>query len=210
MKERVIRQAEQLLPSLPGWCSPRKAGKLIRFVLSEQARCCVELGVFGGSSLIPQALALQALGAGGLVHGIDPYSTAEVLKSPPTRDVHSRFWQDLDLQQIKRDLLARLEQLSLRDFAILHQMTSDTAAQLFAPECIDLLHVDGNHSTEQALRDVQTWLPKLRSGGILFIDDISWGLDRLPAATTGPAIELALQQCTWLGVVDQCLICRKR
>lgn len=209
LKDRIIAEAVKLLPGLPGWCSPKKAGKLIRFILSEQASCCVELGVFGGSSLIPQALALRALGAGRII-GIDPYSTAEALKTPPKEDPNSRWWAQLDLDKIKRELLDRLDKLGLAEFASVRQQTSDAAAIDFAEGSIDLLHIDGNHSEEQALRDADTWLPKLRPGGILFFDDISWGFDRFERSTTGPAIDLIMQHCSWLGEVNQCLICRKR
>src|SRR5450432_797235 len=49
----------------------------------------------------------------------------------------------------------------------------DDALGRFAPESIDLLHIDGHHTEAAARHDVESWLPKLRSGGILLLHDIT-------------------------------------
>lgn len=57
-------------------------------------------------------------------------------------------------------------------FSTLLRMTFAEAAAQFAPESIDLLHLDGLH-TEAAVRDdLATWLPKLAPGGLLLMHDV--------------------------------------
>ena len=58
-------------------------------------------------------------------------------------------------------------------FSTLVQSTFDQAQDRFGPESIDLLHIDGHHSETAARHDVETWLPKLRRGGILLMHDVT-------------------------------------
>jgi hypothetical protein len=37
-----------------------------------------------------------------------------------------------------------------------------------------MLHVDGNHDTKHVLEDVDLYLPLVRNGGFVVIDDIDW------------------------------------
>ena len=58
-------------------------------------------------------------------------------------------------------------------FSTLLRCTFDDALDRFANETIDLLHLDGLHTEEAVRRDFETWLPKIRPGGILLMHDIS-------------------------------------
>ena len=58
-------------------------------------------------------------------------------------------------------------------FSTLVRSTFDAAQDRFGPESIDLLHIDGHHSETAARHDVETWLPKLRPGGILLMHDVT-------------------------------------
>jgi len=37
-----------------------------------------------------------------------------------------------------------------------------------------LVHIDGNHDTEFVLKDVLNYVPLVKKGGIILLDDISW------------------------------------
>jgi predicted O-methyltransferase YrrM len=59
----------------------------------------------------------------------------------------------------------------VKDFYTLHQMTSDDAARLYTDGSIDFLMIDGDHSYEGVKKDLENYLPKMRSGGLIAGDD---------------------------------------
>ena len=52
------------MDELEGWCAKDKAATLIDLVLMLKPKIVVEIGVFGGKSLVPIAYALQETGSG--------------------------------------------------------------------------------------------------------------------------------------------------
>lgn len=48
------------------------------------------------------------------------------------------------------------------------------------PNDLDLVIVDGNHDYEQVKQDILTWLPKLRSKGLMIGDDYYLNSDKFP------------------------------
>lgn len=58
-------------------------------------------------------------------------------------------------------------------FSTLLRRNFDDALPRFAPESIDLLHIDGCHTEPAARHDVEHWLPKLAPGGLLLMHDVS-------------------------------------
>ena len=69
--KKILEQVRIILPSIHGWCSYEKAEKFVETITDQKPQLCVEIGVFGGSSLIPQALALKP--HSGVIIGIDPW-----------------------------------------------------------------------------------------------------------------------------------------
>jgi cephalosporin hydroxylase len=60
------------------------------------------------------------------------------------------------------------------EFSSLIHAEFSQAANLFRPKSIDLLHIDGNHSTESAQRDFDTYEPLLSDRSVvLFHDTVS-------------------------------------
>jgi hypothetical protein len=59
-----------------------------------------------------------------------------------------------------------------KGFSTLLRCSFDDAREQFAPEKIDILHLDGLHTEEAVQRDLGNWLPKLRPGGILLLHDV--------------------------------------
>ena len=58
------------------------------------------------------------------------------------------------------------------DFSTLLHMTFDDAVREFADKSIDLLHIDGLHTYDAVRHDFDTWLPKVKDGGIIMLHDI--------------------------------------
>jgi hypothetical protein len=67
--------------------------------------------------------------------------------------------------------LAGYHQKKYSDFSNLIRKTFDDALPLFEDASIDLLHIDGHHTYEDAEHDFFSWLPKISGNGIVLMHD---------------------------------------
>jgi predicted O-methyltransferase YrrM len=179
---------------LPGWCPLEKAEYLAGLVHDTRAKCIVEIGVFGGRSLVPMALA--ARGHGGVVWGIDPWTARASVEG--TNDVaNAEWWSALDYEAIYGSFVAALEQFRVNGNTRVLRMTDEEALPRFAVGQIDLLHVDGNHSPEVSMRYVRQWGPKLAPRGHLVMDDIDWPTQRDTVAALRRGYETVREEKSW-------------
>jgi predicted O-methyltransferase YrrM len=155
---------------IPGWCSIDKALDLAAVVIALRPKIIVEIGVFGGKSLLPMAMACESIGA-GVVIGIDPWSNAA--SSEGYTGENAQWWGKLNHEEIYHSFMGNIARLALKNRVAIERAKSDAAA---VPATIDLLHVDGQH-TEQAIRDVNRFAANVRVGGIVCMDDINWTND---------------------------------
>ena len=206
MTTKLIEQIRILLPTIPGWCSEAKAERLIRTILDHDLRSCVEIGVFGGSSFIPQALALRELGAGKIV-GIDPWESNAALENM-IDPANAEWWSKVDLTEIYRGCLQLIRTMNLDPYCELIPAKAEDVHDRFGPGSIDLLHIDGNHSELTSTADAERYLPKVRTRGFIFFDDVSWRENG--TITTHKAVEFLKTYCDVEGIVTDCLILRKK
>lgn len=168
--------------ALPGWAQQDKMHAMAELILEEKVERAVEIGVFGGRSLFPMLGAMRAKGS-GRVYAIDAY------QHQATQDGGAdATYDDHDLDLYYRNLLAKIEEEKLGDYVTVLRDRSENVVDRFEDGSLDLVHVDGNHSTEASTRDVRLYLPKLKSGGYLWMDDSYW--DSLQ-----PALGLARESC---------------
>jgi hypothetical protein len=140
--------------------------------LSYGAELCVELGVFGGRSLISIALGLARSGF-GRVDGIDPFAAAAALEG--TNDpANSAWWSNLDYEAVSRSAQEAIYRLKLMPYAHLVRMYSRDVAAFYDDASVSLLHQDSNHSAEISCEEVALWTPKIRPGGYWILDDANW------------------------------------
>ena len=157
---------------LHGWCSVEKATTLANLILAFKPLKVVELGVFGGKSLIPMALALQE-NREGMIYGIDPWKKEPCLegKNDPKND---EWWSGVDYAGIEQSCRDAVWGFGVTSQVKLLKGRGEDFAKDFAPGEVNLFHLDGNHSEETSVRDVNLWLPKIPAGGLVVADDVNW------------------------------------
>ncbi|MBI2743041.1 MAG: class I SAM-dependent methyltransferase [Chlamydiales bacterium] len=171
-----------------GFCSREKAEKMMDLIHDTYPLVCVEIGVYGGASIYPTCQALKYLG-NGMVYAVDPWSKEECLVGYETGGAAYNWWNALDMRKIYRGFLSVLKRNQLKEYCSVKRMTSAKAVTRFADESVDILHVDGNHSAEQALFDVEKWFPKVKKGGYIWFDDVSW-------TSTSQAVSYLKEHCS--------------
>lgn len=205
--QNVIDVVEKNLKSIEGWCSLDKATKLINCIAAIKPDLCVEIGVFGGSSFIPQALAIKENGKGEII-GIDPWSTESALEDMQGKE-HVDWWSKLDMSYIYNHFISNLEKFDVKSISKVIKDKAENVYSNFKDESIDLLHIDGNHSEALAYKDATLYLPKVKIGGYIFFDDIYWS-EVGTHVTTRKAINFLLQYCQKEDTVNNdCLIMKK-
>ena len=200
LKQRVCKE----LPNIEGWCSKEKALSFIDLVLQTKPTICVEIGIFGGASVFPVASALQYLGTGVII-GIDPWDKIECLKyfDPFEDREHLNWWGKINLNHIYASYLNMISKHSLEDYCFTMQVSSEKAVSEI--KTIDILHIDGNHSEASSMQDVLLYLPKVRLGGYIWMNDAL-------SPTTQTAIDLLLKTCDVIKLIDNgnCILFKKR
>lgn len=192
------------VPKMHGWCSQEKTGKLMDLVLKEKPKVCVELGAFGGASILPVATALRLL-ENGVIYCVDPWDRLEAVRyfNPLKDKVNIEYWLQTDFGDVYKRFLHIINTWQLNKYCVILQKTSaDAAEDIKGP--IDFLHIDGNHSEIISLLDVQTYLPKVRRGGYICYNDCFWP-ERIAA------MDLLLESCEFIQFTDQdnCIFLRK-
>ncbi len=166
--QQVKRNVFGYMEHLPGWCTINKASILIDLIFMLEPKTVVEIGVFGGKSLIPMAAALKVTGK-GCIYGIDPWNSLE--STDGMEGAHLVWWGKLDHDKIMRDFQKKVVEFAVIDQVVVIKTTSELAPPI---SNIDILHIDGNHSEKAANLDVNKWVPLVRKGGVIIFDDLDW------------------------------------
>ncbi len=127
---------------------------LVRSVLKDHM-VVVEIGSWKGMSTA--ILARTVVDSSGSVFAVDHWMGSEGVahhEVAKTTDIFSIFKYNLSA-------------LGLWDSVHPLVMDSETAAKIFADGILDLVFLDSDHRYESVKKDISSWLPKLRNGGIL-------------------------------------------
>jgi predicted O-methyltransferase YrrM len=60
---------------------------------------------------------------------------------------------------------------------------------------VDMVHIDANHAEWPSTSDVVNWLPKLKVGGYIVMDDVNW-------ESTQTALKFVLKRCEFIARFD--------
>ena len=168
LKARII----EAIKPMEGWCWEEKALALADLIIDTKPIWVVEIGVFGGKSLVPMAMALKENGS-GIVCGIDPWKKDAALECAIDPE-NAKWWQECDLDAILKGCSESIWKHGLDDYTILTRCDAVLSSRTFVDGIVDILHIDGNHSEVVSMRDVTNWLPKVKPGGYIWLDDFHW------------------------------------
>ena len=178
--------------------SQERTALLMDFVLLEQPKVCVEIGVYAGATFVPVASVLRYLGT-GVAYAIDPWSAAETTRFLSDRDLNKNWWGYIDMEEIFLQFRSDYFRWDIHNHCKIMRKTSVVAALEIGP--IDFLHIDGNFSELGALRDVELYLPKVKKGGYVLFSDIHWyAFENLPPKLR--ALQRLLDSCFIVEVID--------
>lgn len=165
---QLFQTIAAIQPKLAGWCSPEKALTLAALVVGLRPAVTIEIGIYGGSSFIPLALAHKAVNRGVAI-GIEPWDNSIAIQAQ-TENESREWWANQPMTVLRDKFLAELKALELEPFTQVQEVRSDHAP---VPNAIGLLHVDGGHD-DTAVRDVSRFAPRIELGGYCVLDDLNW------------------------------------
>lgn len=197
----------RIIDTVPGWCTYEKACVLAELVTTYKPKIYVEIGVFGGRSLFPIALAMKEINFGQCI-GIDPWTKdacMEDMHEPANRD----WWSNVNLDSIYDEFVRNFERLDIARRCGYYRAKSADLVGDFTDGSIGMLHIDGNHSSKPAMEDARLWLPKVEPNGVIVLDDINWaecGVD-----TVQPVLKYLLDNgCVMERSMDNYAILRNK
>lgn len=209
MNETLRLKIEHANKSLQGWCSTKKALALASLIEVHRPRFVVEVGVFGGRSLIPMAQAMAFHLIKGIVIGVDPWTKQAALEGGNSK-ANDEWWSSVDLNAIMAGCQEAINDLELFHVCVLARCNS---TEFSIGQNIDILHLDSNHSEECSMRDLRHFIPQIKPHGILVMDDTLWssmqkGLDHVRHSFDHlDTIETGTREA---GDIQQSMVFRKR
>lgn len=175
----LYREIQLAIEGMEGWCSLDKAVDLADWVFRAKPAIAVELGVFGGKSLVPIALALRHIGdrlygKDGVVYGVDPWHVGPALEGDNGKENDDWWRNKVNLHDIHRLCMESLWKQNLDTHAVILRTTGEMAAPMFRDGSVGFLHQDSNHSELVSCRQVKLWAPKLTQKAHWILDDADW------------------------------------
>lgn len=153
---------------VPGWCIPEKALALASIVIALRPAISLEIGVFGGSSFLPIAMAHKTIGY-GMAIGVDAWDSVVGVREQTTNE-DREWWSKLDINAIYNNFQNQLDKYKLHGVT---QIIRKESRHYQIPHHIGFAHIDGSHG-DTATSDIVRVAPNIMAGGIMALDDLQW------------------------------------
>lgn len=151
------------------WCSEEKANLIMDLVLLEKPKVCVEIGACTGSSILPIGAVLQ-FNKQGTVYAIDAWSNQVATQYWADTDPNKTWWSTVDMKAVHRAFRNLLKTWNLKKYCQEIALPSEDAISKL--DTIDFLHLDGDYSEIGSMKDVELYLPKVKSGGYILLSNL--------------------------------------
>ena len=134
----------------------------------------VEIGIFGGSTLLH--LYDKAVESNSVLVGVDPHDKINLYNGKTVDEVSENVKVNTKkLFEVNRKTLQEIiQEYNLEPTIKYINDFSANASSSFEDNSIDLLHIDGDHSTKGVYDDLKNYWPKMKKGGIVICDDYDW------------------------------------
>lgn len=170
MRSELAEGIRNAVNALQGWTTPERAIEMADLLIEHKCRKYVEIGIFGGRTLIAAAMAMREMNIEGMAIGIDPWRVEAALEAE--NEANRDWWRKVDLEGIHRGCMSAIWAHHLEPWCTVIRAQSEHVFRLFSG--IDALLIDGNHSEPVSVRDVLNYLPSVLDGGIVIMDDCDW------------------------------------
>jgi predicted O-methyltransferase YrrM len=194
LPEHIVKAIETYIPPLEGWTRPERACELAEVIIDLKPKVVVEIGTFGGRSAIAMAFALRENNNKGKLYAIDPWRVEYALEGE-WKDNQDWYKNNIDIHEIHERCMIAIWQHNLDEWLVVIRAASQHCFKLFPR--IDVLLIDGNHSEVASFRDARLYVPNVRKGGMVMIDDLDWQVKNGDVAinSTAKAKEFIEQHC---------------
>lgn len=146
---------------IDGWFSEQDAG-FVTALCRRTSGMVLEIGVFKGRSTA--VMAPVCLAAGRDYHVVDNFWGTEEC-DPATVAQRS--------EKVLTAFRRNMKSLGLWDRITVHKSDSYAATAAFRDASLGLCFIDADHTFEGCVRDLESWWPKVRPGGVLAGHDYS-------------------------------------
>lgn len=175
--KEIIEIDRRIVSDFGGGSSLNKVNLMAALTFCFDIDVTLDIGVYRGKSLFPQALA-HKFKKQGIVLGIDPYSNSHAVQTD-RKDIEKQlfeFAQNTNFEEIYNTVQKLISQQELTKFAKIIRLPSDDAVSYVAENFLNvgLIHIDGNHDTKHVMNDVLNYSPLIKSKGFIVLDDASW------------------------------------
>ena len=154
----------------------------------------VEVGAWRGRSTCCLASLVQQSGKNIQIYAVDTWLGSQ-------EQVHQDIIQSLPTS-LYEDFLSNLDMCGVRNLVQPMKISSVEASDKFDFKSLDFVMIDGAHDYDSVAADIDAWLPKIRSGGLIAGDDYSdsWpGVKRAVDERFGKQVSVA--GTTWYVAV---------
>ncbi len=185
LPKHIESAIKEYFPHMDGWCGEERACEMAERILETNAKVIVDIGVFAGRSTIAMGFAARELGQSA-VYGIDPWKVDSAVEGDNVES-NARWWREnSNLEHMHQRTMECIWAHRLDRWVTIIRNGSQYVHQLFP--VIDFINVDGCHTEIASCRDVELYLPRLRSGNYMTFDDCDW-------ESTQKALRMVEQQC---------------
>lgn len=200
--DRHVESTIKILPKFPGWCTPEKTRTLMNFIYEFRPEVLVEIGSFGGSTTYPLVSSLSFIKT-GVLYAIDAWNPQVAIEGLQENDPNLQWWANVDMATIYSNFIHEMR--PFRKWCKVIRNRSERAVSQFSDESIDFLYIDGNFSSEGSFRDVTLYFPKVKKGGVIWINDA----DRKEKRSS---VGFLMENAIWLreySIKNRCVVFRK-